>query len=212
MNYCFIVIDNCKQKVYSLAGLISKKAEDYKTSERTIEVGGFYGFTKDNAENEFDTIIEGSLFSAISSKINSVDCMCFIVDLFLKESEEKSLNTSLELYYNDTGNKSRTASGIELANRILEKYVNQRHKIDITFMTRWYDYQIKEIESYNGLKDHPTLWEGKKRKCFYNPVDSNGQINNKVFVKAKDGAKDRFEYMYNNVFDIIRKEAAEEDG
>lgn len=211
MNYCFIVIDNCKKKVYSLAGLISKKSEEYKTSERKIKVGGFYGFTKDNAENVFDTIIEDSLFSAIDNEISHVDHMCFIIDLFLKESEEKNLNTSLELYFNNTGNQSKTASGIELANRILENYENQRNKIDITFMTRWYDYEIKQLERYNGLNDHPVLWEGKMLKCFYNPVDSNGKINNKVFVKAKDGAKDRFEYMYNNVFEIIMEEAAEEN-
>ena len=212
MNYCFIVIDNCKQKVYSLAGLISKKSEEYKTSERKIKVGGFYGFTKDNAENEFDNIIEFNLFSAIDSEISHFDQMCFIIDLFLKESEENDLNTSLESYFNNTGNHSNTASGIELANKILENYEPQRNKIDITFMTRWYDYEIKPLENYNGLNSNSALWEGKTPKCFYNPVDSSGGINNKVFVKAIDGAKDRLEYMYNNVFEIIREEAAGKNG
>ncbi len=212
MNYCFIVIDNCKQKVYSLAGLISKKSEEYKANGRTIKVGGFYGFTKDDAEEEFDTIINENLFSAIDIEISQVDYMCFIIDLFLKKSEENSLNTSLELYYNNTGEQSKTASGIILANSILEKYANKRNKIDITFMTRWYDYEIKPLASYNGLNDHEDLWIGKKLKCFYNPVDSKGEINNKVFVKAKDGAKDRFEYLYNNVFELIRLEEAGVNG
>ena len=211
MNHYFIVIDNNMKKVYSLAGLISKKAEEYESVERNIKVGGFYGFSTDDAENNFEDI-KNSLLKAINKKINNVDYICFIIDLFLKESEENELSTTLDLYFSNPGNQGKIASGIEIANKILDSYQIQRNKIDIVFMTRWFSYEIRPLENYNGLKSHEDLWKNKKLKCFFNPVDSNGNIYNKVFVKAKNNAKDLFEYMYKNIFEVLlMKEDSEND-
>ena len=73
-------------------------------------------------------------------------------------------------------------------------------RINITFVTRWFDYQISPLSTFNGLEKNKRYWNSHDIYCFLNPVDEDGHMNNKSFVELEDNAKDIIEYMDSIIF------------
>lgn len=207
MKYYIIIIDNNKTKAITMKALIQKYSQQYmQDSKKEIKVGGYYGFTVEDADvtAASDRLI--ALLKDLFTK-SDTDHVELLIDFLLTKAEEDDLRKISDQLTDDSVSNSRIASGIEVANKILDRLNNERERISITFMSSWYDIKaVTDIRDYNGIKNNLNWKTGEEIYCIYNPIDKNGKYVNRVLFSPQYEEKDELGILCKVVFrDLIKK-------
>lgn len=206
MKYYIIIIDNNKTKAIAMKALIQKYSQQYmQDSKKEIKVGGYYGFTAEDADvtaaSERLVVLLGDLFAD-----SDTDHVELLIDFLLTKAEEDELRRISDQLIDDSAPNPRVASGIEVANKILDRLYNERERISITFMSSWYDIKaVTNIRDYNGIKNNSRWKKEKEIYCIYNPIDKDGKYVNRVLSAPQYGEKDELGILCKVAFRDLEK-------
>lgn len=174
MKY-IIIIDNNKVNCRILCDLLNKK----NPSKDKFKIG--YWINSNNIENTTQ-----SLINQLRGYYNENDYLHFFVDMLLTEDEEQEIDRIQDKFmHSDGATDTMIPTGISFANELIEFY---GEKAEVSFMSKWINLKGDvEIEHFNGIYNNP-LWNGRKIKCFFNPINDNHKIINREMSMPKYGA------------------------
>lgn len=206
MKYYIIIIDNNKTKAIAMKALLQKYSQQYMNdSGKKILVGGYYGFTKEDADV---TVASEELITKLKDLFKDRDTshVELLIDFLLTKTEEDGLSKISDRLFDDSAPDPQIASGIEVANKILDRLNKERKRFSITFMSSWYDIKaVTNIEDYNGIKNNPKWETEEKIYCIYNPIDKDGKYVNRVLSAPQYGEKDELGILCKVAFRELEK-------
>ena len=190
MKY-IIIIDNNKQNGRILQGILQQQKQNQNTDD--YKIGSWSDLSSDIIDQEAE-----KLCIELKKIFTEQDNLHLIIDLLLTKYEEDNVeNIADKLLSRDTDHM--TASGIKLANKILE-CLDHSNRIHISFMSKWLNLQNDfSMGSYNGIFENP-LWKNRKAQSVFNPISENHCIINRTLSVPKYGAKTAVDALINMAF------------